>query len=265
MPAMIIAGLAAFCTGGLAQAQAQPAEDRLTAIRARAELRVCIWPGYHGLSWRNPRTGELEGLDVEMARLLAARLRVRPAFMEVLTPAIPAAVEAGRCDIAMSGVTVTEERATRIAFSKPYLATPLVGIANRASTRVREWDDIDRPGVVVMVAEGAPAMAIMRESLRRAELSVLPPHRRREAEVQAGRADVSITDVPFGTGLAMQQDWVRLVPAPPRFGETLTAYAVPRGDAAWLAEVNNFLAAVKSDGALARAADRFGLVGLLVY
>lgn len=234
-------------------------------IRARAELRICVWPGYHGLSWRNPRTGELEGMDVEMARLLAARLRVAAAFVEVLGPAIPAAVEAGRCDIGMSGVTVTEERASRIAFSKPYLASPLLGIASRASTRVRAWDEIDRPGVVAMVAEDAPAQAVMRAALRRAELSALPPQRRPEAEVQAGRADVFITDVPYGTGLAMQQNWVRLVPAPPRFGETLTAYALPRGDTAWLAEVNAFLAAVKADGSLARAAERSGLLPLLVF
>ena len=262
---MIIAGLAAFCTGGAAHAQTALPEDRATAIRARGELRICIWPGYHGLSWRNPRSGELEGLDIEMARMLAARLRVRPAFVEVLAPTIPAAVEAGRCDIGMSGVTVTEDRATRIAFSKPYMATPLLGIASRNSNRVREWADIDRPGVVVMVAEGAPAQSVMRAALRRAELTVLPPDRRREAEVRAGRADVFITDMPYGTGLAMQQDWVRLVAAPARFGETLTAYALPRADGAWLAEVNSFLAAVKSDGSLARAAERFGLLGLVVY
>lgn len=262
---VFIAGVAALCTIPPAQAQPAATEERLYAIRARGELRVCTWPGYHGLSWRNPRTGEMEGLDVEMARLLANRLRVRLAFIEVLSTAIPAALEAGRCDVAMSGVTVSEERATRIAFSKPYLSTPLVGIASRASTRVRAWAEIDRPGVVVMVAEGAPAQDIMRETLRRAELAVLPPQRRRDAEVQAGRADVFITDMPFGTGLAMEQGWVRLVPAPPRFGETLSAYAVPRGDHAWLAEVNSFLAAVKSEGLLARAAERFGLAGLLVY
>lgn len=267
MLAGIIAGLPAICTG---PASAQPARgadpDRLGAIRARGELRVCVWPDYFGLSWRNPRSGELEGLDADMARLFAARLRVRLAFVEVLFGiGIVTAVEAGQCDIGMSGVTVTEDRAERVAFTKPYLSTPLLGIANRASTRVREWGDIDRPGVVVAVTEGGPAEAVMRGALQRAELSVMRSPRRREAEVQAGRADVFVTDVPYGRGLAAQQDWMRLVEAPPRFGETLTAYAVQRGDSAWLAEANAFLAAVKADGAMARVAERYGILGLIAY
>jgi ABC-type amino acid transport substrate-binding protein len=225
-----------------------------------------MWPEYHGLTWRNPRNGEVEGLDAEMARLLAARLRARLAFVEVAPGAgIVAAVEAGQCDIGMSGVTVTEERAERVAFTKPYLSTPLVGIVNRASTRVRQWSDIDRPGIVVAVSDGVPAEGVMRGALRRAELAVLSPPRRRESEVQAGRVDVFITDVPYGRGLAMQQDWMRLVEAPARFGETLMAYVLPRGDAPWLAEANSFLAAVKGDGALARVAERYGILGLVAY
>ena len=259
----IIAGLALLCTGA-AWSQA-PVEDRLAAIRARGELRVCIWPDYLGMSWRNPRTGEVDGMDADMARLFATRLRVRLAFVELPGPGISAPIEAGQCDVAMTGVTVTEERAARIAFTKPYLSSPLVGVANRASQRVREWTDIDRPGVVVAVVETAPAEALMRAALRRAELAALRPPRRREAEVQAGRADVFVTDVPYARGLAQQQDWVRLVEPPARFGETLMAYAVPRGDPGWLAEVNNFLAGAKADGTLARAAERFGLQALLVY
>lgn len=240
-------------------------EDRLAAIRTRGELRVCAWPEYFGIAWRNPRSGELEGLDVDMARAFAARLRVRLSVVETDILGVTPAVEAGSCDIAMSGVTVTEERAARVSFTKPYLSTPLVGIANRASARVPAWAAIDQPGMVVAVSEGAPAEAIMRNALTRAELTVLRPPRLREAEVQSGRADVFITDVPYGRGLAQQQEWVRLIPAPPRFGETLMAYAVARGDAAWLAEANNFLNAVKSDGSLARAAERYGVGPLLVY
>jgi len=242
-----------------------PGEDRLAAMRARGELRVCAWPEYHGISWRNPRNGELEGLDIDMARAFAARLRLRLAIVETELAAIPDAVEAGQCDIGMGGVTVTGERASRVAFTKPYLSAPLVGVANRASARVRDWAAIDRPGVVVAVSDGAPAEAAMRAALRRAELSVLRPPRLREAEVRTGRADVLITDLPYARGLAQRQEWVRLIEAPARFGETLMAYAVARGDGAWLAEANNFLASVKADGSLARSAERFGAASLVVY
>lgn len=33
------------------------AADRLHDIKARGELRVCIWPEYYGISYRNPKSG----------------------------------------------------------------------------------------------------------------------------------------------------------------------------------------------------------------
>lgn len=237
----------------------------MAAIRARGELRVCIWPGFFGMSWRNPRSAELEGVDIDMARALGERLRLRLNFVLTIPGEFIPQLESNGCDIAMSGVTVTAERSQRLAFSKPYFSAALTGIANRASARVRNWQEIDRPGVLVAVSRGSQAEEVMRQTLAQAELSVMRPPRQGEAEVLSGRADVLVANLPYAQGLAAQQGWVRLLEAPPGFGNTLMAYAVARGDAAWLAEVNNFLAAAKADGSLARAAERQGLQGLVVY
>lgn len=237
----------------------------MAAIRARAELRVCIWPGFFGMSWRNPRSAELEGVDIDMARALGERLRLRVNFVQAAPADIPALLEENGCDVAMSGVTVTAERSRRLAFSKPYFSAALAGIANRASARVRSWQEIDRPGMLVAVPPGSQAEEAMRQTLTQAELSVMRPPRQGEAEVLSGRADVLVANLPYAQGLAAQQGWVRLLEAPPGLGVALMAYAVARGDAAWLAEVNNFLAAAKADGSLARAAGRQGLQGLVVY
>jgi ABC-type amino acid transport substrate-binding protein len=104
----------------------------------------------------------------------------------------------------------------------------------------------------------------MRETLRNAELMVVRAPRTREAEVQAGRADAFIADRPYAQRMLLVHDWARVVEAPPRFGETLYAYAVARGDPAWLTEVNAFLERAQLDGTLARAAQRHGLAGHLL-
>ena len=38
------------------------AADRLHDIKARGELRVCIWPEYYGISYRNPKSGAVAGV-----------------------------------------------------------------------------------------------------------------------------------------------------------------------------------------------------------
>jgi ABC-type amino acid transport substrate-binding protein len=253
-------------------AAAAPAEaaspvpaERLAAIRQRGQMLVCIWPESMSISWRNPRSAELEGLDIDMARFLANRLAVRPVFVETTLTEIFDRLDRGDCDIAMTGVGVTPARAQRVAFSKPYLASPVVAVSTRESGRVTSWQDIDRPGIAVAVTAGSYAEPMFREALKQAELVVLRPPVTREQELLAGRVDVFITDYPYARKLAQLVDWARVIDPPARFGETLYAYAVPKGDLAWLNEVNAFLAAVKIDGSLARFATKYGLTPVVLY
>ncbi|HQP66112.1 MAG TPA: amino acid ABC transporter substrate-binding protein, partial [Quisquiliibacterium sp.] len=47
-------GFAFGLPGPADAAPAQGARDRLERIRAAGELRVCIWPDYYGITFRNP-------------------------------------------------------------------------------------------------------------------------------------------------------------------------------------------------------------------
>jgi ABC-type amino acid transport substrate-binding protein len=246
-------------------AVAQPApRDALAGIRARRDVAVCMWPQYFAISYRNPRNSELEGIDIDMARALAARLGVTLRFVETNFASFMDRIEAGDCDIAMMAVGVLPARAERVAFSKPYMASPVYGVTTRESSRVNRFTDIDQPGVTVAVAAGTLMEPLMRSTLRQAELLVVRPPATREAEVQAGRADVFMSDFPYTRRMLLMHDWARIIEPPAGFGETLYAYAVARGDAAWLAEVNAFLEAAKSDGTLARAAARHGLTPIIL-
>ncbi|SDC78401.1 substrate-binding periplasmic protein [Belnapia rosea] len=242
-----------------------PPPDRLALIRSRGELAVCIWPDYFAVSYRNPRNSELEGLDIDMARALANRLLVQLRFVETNFAEFMDRLEAGACDIAMMGVGILPARQQRVAFSKPYMTSSIYAVTTRESNRVTRWEDVDTVGTVVAVAAGTLAEPLMRRSLKQAEVMVVRAPRTRESEVQAGRADVFISDFAYTRRMLLMHEWARVIEAPDRFGETLYGYAVPRGDAPWLAEVNSFLTVAKADGTLARAGARHGLGSILVY
>ncbi|WP_431281779.1 substrate-binding periplasmic protein [Humitalea sp. 24SJ18S-53] len=239
-------------------------QPRLAVIRARGELLVCIWPEYYAISWRNPRNGEMEGLDAEMAQALADRLGVRLQFVETHFVEFLDRLEQGDCDIAMMGVGISPERSERVAFSKPYLGSPIFAVTTRDSPRVASWADMDRPGHVIAVAAGTIQVGQMRGALRAAELLVVSPPASREAEVLAGRADAFVSDFAYTRGMQQMHGWAHVMESPDRFGDTLFAYAVARYETAWLAEVDAFLAAAKADGLLARLAERYGLTSGLV-
>lgn len=258
---MLCAGIGA----AVAQPVPQPASEtpRLEAIRARGALRVCIWPDYFAISYRNPRNSEMEGIDIDMARALAQRLGVRLDLVDTSFAEFMDRLAEHRCDIAMFGVGVTAARAARVDFSTPYLISRVYGVASRDNRRLRSWVDIDQPGVVVAVAAGTVMEPLMRGTLRQAELLVVRPPQTREAELQSGRADVFMSDYPYTRRMVLMHDWVRIIDPPGPIGETVYAYAVAKGDPAWLAEVNAFLVAARADGTLARAAEAHRLTPIV--
>jgi ABC-type amino acid transport substrate-binding protein len=94
----------------------------------------------------------------------------------------------------------------------------------------------------------------MKEKLKAAQLLVLDTPFAREQEVQAGRADVFITDYPYSQRFLANADWARLVSPPSTYHITPYGYAVQPGDDAWHARMEKFVADIKRDGRLFNSA-----------
>lgn len=242
-----------------AAAQDPPAPSRLERIEAEAQLRVCIWPDYFGISWRNPRTRELSGIDIDLARELGKDLGARVTFVDSSFARLVDDVLGERCDVAMFAIGITPQRQAHLAFTQPHLASDIYAITTRVNRNIQGWHDIDRPGRVVAVARGTLHEPIMRERLKAAELLVLDtPHAREEA-VESGRADVFMTDYPYTRRMLANAGWARLITPESPYHITPYAWALAPGDPVWQARLDRFVAQIKHDGRLSAAARRHGL------
>lgn len=251
----------ACCGAALAQAQTPSHVERVTA---GGTLRVCIWPDYYGITYRNPRTGELAGIDVDLAQEFARDLGVGIAFVDSSFASLIQDVGGDRCDVAMFAVGVTPARAEKLGFTRPYLQSDIYAVTTRTNRRIRDWDDIDKPGVVVAVAKGTLHEPVMREKLKSATLAVLDTPFAREREVESGRADVFMTDYSYSQRMLRNSDWARLVAPHGVYHLTPYAYAVAPGDKRWLARVDRFVVDIKRDGRLLAAAKRHGLDPIVI-
>ncbi len=252
------------CLVAPSEIMAQPAASRLEAVRKAGELRVCVWSAYFAVSYLNPRTNRLEGIDIDLASQFATSLGVRATFVDTSFVAFMDELENDRCDVAMFAVGVTEERSRRVAFSAPYLRSDIYAVTTKSQRRIKTWTDIDQPGVVVAVQRGTFMEPLMRRVLKQAQILSVAPPRTREAEIQAGRADVFISDYPYTRRMLLLYDWTLVIEAPTPISPTNYAYAVKRGDPVWLDRVDAFVAAIKKDGRLAEAAARHGLSAIVV-
>ncbi len=258
-PLFLLVAAVLACAGSCASAG--PVADR---VRASGVVRVCIWPSYHGVSYRNPRTLQLSGMDIDLSRQFAADLGVRLEYVDSAHETLVEDLTEQRCDVGMSAIGMLQPRMQLLRFSRPYLQSGLQAVTTKSNPVVRDWDDIDQPGVAIGVQNGASILPAVLAYFRRATVVRVPAPRTRERELAAGRVDVFLTNDIYARQLVENADWMRVVTPPSEVLRIPSAYAVRPGDAEWTAVVDDFVARIKGDGRLAAAAQRHGLGALVV-
>lgn len=231
----------------------------LDTIQTSRELRVCIWPDYYGISYRNPKTRQLSGVDIDMSQALGKSLGVAVKYVDSSFATLIDDVQQDRCDIAMFAIGINPQRSEKLRFTRPHLISDIYAITTKSNRRVQRWADIDQPGMVVAVAKGTLHEPVMRAKLKQATLLVTDTPQGREQEVQSGRADVFMTDYPFSRRMLETTDWARLVAPATTYHLTHYAYAMQKGDDAWFDRVSRFLDESRQNGTLAEAIRRHKL------
>jgi ABC-type amino acid transport substrate-binding protein len=237
------------------QAAAQPLQSHLYDITKSGKVKVCIWPNYYAISLRNPDSGKFEGIDIDLSEELAKDLGVKLEYVETSFSTFIADLQANKCDLGMFGVGATMKRAQAVAFTQPYLISGVYGVAHKDG-KIKNWADIDKPGVNVGVSLGSYIEPFMRTYLKNAKLVAVAPPATVQAELQSRRIDVIATDFPASTKMNSQFDWSATIAPPEALSVTPYAYVMNQGDQIWLNYVNLFVQTIKLDGRLKAAAEK---------
>ncbi len=261
----VIAALVACCglvglwSSGPARAEV---ESRLNRITKSGILRVCQTTSYFAVSFRNPKTDQLEGIDADLARELASDLGAKLQVVESSFATFIADLQADKCDIGMFGIAATMKRGQVVEFSKPYLVTSLIAIV-RKDGKIKKWDDIDQPGVRVGAPLGSYTDTFQRTYFKKATPNSVALPATVEGELAANRGDAMIGDYALGVRVKNEFDWAEVVAPDKPTQPTPYSYVVPQGDQVWLNYVNLFIDHIKMDGRLKAAADKYQLGPIL--
>lgn len=235
----------------------------LDRVKSSGVLKVCIWPQYFSITYRNPRKDELSGIDIDLSAELARDLGVKLSYVDSSFATLIPDVRGDRCDVAMFAVAMLPQRMEQLSFTKPYMASDIYAVTTKSSVAVKGWTDIDKPGVLVGVQAGTFMEPVMAAELKQAKLVSVKTPDTRERELEAGRIDVFMTDFPYSRKLVDTADWVRVIAPPKPLHVTPYAYAAKPGDDAWLSALDDFVARIKRDGRLRAAAARHGLAEIV--
>jgi cystine transport system substrate-binding protein len=174
------------------------AAELLDTVKARGTLRVAMEGTYPPFNYKDQKTGQMTGYDVEVARLLAARMGLKPEFISTEWSAILAGLNAGKYDVIISQVGITPQREQSFDFSEPYTySSPQIVVRSNESANYKSLADLK--GKKVGVGQGT----VFEQQLKTVpgiDIKSYPATPETLQDLAFGRIDAAVNDslmVPF--------------------------------------------------------------------
>jgi len=218
-------------------------------------LRVGVTSTYPPIVFR--QGGQITGVEADLARLLGTRLGRPIHFIEVPWDQQIDALLGGRTDIIMSGMSVTEARAVRVAFAEPYLEAGLIAAVRTEDVRrYASADAVLRTTGTVGVIERTTGDVFVQQSFPNARRVPLTQASDGALALRNRTIDLFVHDGPAIAWLvsANEADIAGIWQA---LNKEQLAWAVRRDDPQLLGQVNETLAAWRRDGTLAGVITRW--------
>jgi ABC-type amino acid transport substrate-binding protein len=231
-------------------------EPVLAAIRRRGALRVAFIAGRLPYSFEN-RRGELVGLGVELAHLLARDLDVPVQFVRATLATMPELLASGDCDLAVGGNPVTPGRLLETAYSAPFLdETMAFLVKDHLRARFETWAAIDDSTGLRVAAPDLPYY--LRELKARApRLAVEPVTLGDDVLRTLSAYDAVLYPAERGAVLTLlDPQWTVVVPQPNPVKVPI-AFPLARRDAEWKTFVDAWIGLKQRDDTLTRLYDHW--------
>lgn len=182
----------------------------LQKIQKRGYLVVAVKDNLRPLGFRD-REGNLQGLEIDVARRLAEELLGRPDAVRLQPVGNRdrlAVVLGGQADMTIARVTVTASRDRIVSFSVPYYVDGTALLTKEASAqRLGEFE-----GQKIAVLKGSSTIAKLRYTLPTAQLVGVDSYEEARTVLESGGAVAFAADASVLTGWVQEYPQYRLLP-----------------------------------------------------
>ena len=156
------------------------------------------------------KTGEAKGFDIDLSRELAKHMGLEANWtkesnmgFDTLVPTISSVDYAGgkatgKADIAIAGITITDQRAQEIDFSEPYLDSNQ-SIVVRKDAAATTKEQLNASGMQIAVQSGTSGESWAKENLPSATIVPLADIIQALTGVQSNLYAAAVTDLPVSS------------------------------------------------------------------
>ena len=215
--------------------------SRLHKILESGVLRVGTTGDWNPMTLRDPSTNSYKGFDIDVMTELASDLGVKLQFVPTEWKTLINGIVADKYDIS-SSASITVTRIRTVGFTQSYYQVGTVPLTlEKNLERFNDWEDIDKPDVIVAVTLGTSQEQQVKKFLPNATIRSIEAPARDFQEVLSGRAQVSVTSNLEASRLIRAHPQLAVVPvAEPRSPADL-AFIVQQDDIVWLNFLNHWI------------------------
>lgn len=175
-------------------------ESKLFEVLDRGKVIVGVTsevPPFGGVD----KDGNLEGLDIDIARLVAKSLFEDENKIELKRISWSArwqAANTGEIDFGIMITTIWPDRLARVNFTRAYVRSQIVMVA-RADSPVKGLDEMNNADVTVAILDTPSEHKIMKSKFPKAKTLILGSEADMATAVRTGRAQALLLDAPIAS------------------------------------------------------------------
>jgi polar amino acid transport system substrate-binding protein len=247
---MLMVALFSACEHMQGTGVGQAPGSQLSRIVSRGELVIGTAASMPPLNMTTT-DGEIIGMEADiagyMAEAMGVKLRLEVLSFSELLPAL----EAGKVDMILSGMTITPTRNMKVAFVGPYFTSGKAFLTKMDTiASAKKPSDVDRPEITLAALKGSTSQYFVEKAMPKVKLITTKGYDEAVQMVIEGKVDAMIADYPICLVSVLQYPDQGLVSVITPLTYEPLGIAMPANDSHLINWAKNFLGILQGTGTL---------------
>lgn len=240
--------LAGFTLAACSSSSTSSDQSALEKIKEKGTLVVATSPDYAPFEFQALVDGknQVVGADIMLAQKIADELGVKLEISSMNFDNVLNSVQNGKADIAIAGLSYSEERAKVFDFSESYYQISDVLLVKKENAdSISSVDALT--GKNLAVQKGSTQETYAKENISNASIVSLTQMGEAVNELKTGKVEAVLMDSPVAAGYVSQNSDLAIASAQfPTIDENSKVIALPKGSTDLKTEIDKVIAEVKA-------------------
>lgn len=258
MATITVLGLTAF--GLVACGNSKKASDGLSKVKDAGKLTVATASGYAPYEFIDMKTDpkKIIGVDMAFSQKLADKLGVKLDVKDMQFSSILGSVTGGKVDMAIAGMTETEERAKSVDFSDPYVINENVTVV-RAGDENKWTKQSDFESLKLVVQKATTQENVVKDFYKPKQMVSLDTVPEMMMNLKENKVDATVIEASVAKSIIAKDSSFAIAKyeLPKKYRYVNTAIAVEKGNKTLLAEINKMVKECKDNGDFAKWFEKY--------